>query len=54
MLPFVPEVQSIVPPITKKKPLLDKDEDTSSALTEEGMDVLLKGIAKLDFDHPRL
>ena len=54
MQPFVPEAQQTVPSNTKKKPLLDKEEDTSSESTEEDMDALLKGITELDFDHPRL
>lgn len=54
MQPFVPELQPTIPPSTEKKLLLDKDEDTSRKLMEEDMDVLLKGIGELDFDHPRL
>lgn len=54
MQPFVPEAQQTAPSNTEKKPLVDKEEDTSSKSTEEDMDVLLKGIAELDFDHPRL
>ena len=30
------------------------DVDTSSDLTEEDMNVLLKGLEDLDFDHPRI
>lgn len=45
MLPFIPEVQSTVPPSIEKQLLLDKDEETSSESMEEDMDVLLKGIA---------
>ena len=54
MQPFVLEVHPTVPLSTKKKPLPNKDEDTSSESTKEDMEVLLKGIAELDFDHPRL
>jgi hypothetical protein len=54
MSPFIPEAQQTAPSNTEKKPLLDKEEDTSSESMEEDMDVLLKGITKLEFDHPWL
>ena len=54
MQPFILEAQQTAPSNTNKKPLVDKEEDTSSESTEEDMDVLLKGIVELDFDHPRL
>jgi hypothetical protein len=54
MQPFIPEAQQIALSNTKKKPLPNKDEDTSSESIEEDMDVLLKGITKLNFNHPQL
>ena len=36
---------------TKKKTI---EVDTSSDLTEEDMNILLKGLEELDFDHPRI
>ena len=54
MKPFIPKAQQTAPSNTKKKPLSDKEEDTSSKSMEEDMDVLLKGITELDFDHPPL
>ena len=53
MQPFVIEAQLPTTSTTKKKPV-DKEDDTSSESTKEDMDVLLKGIVKLDFEHPRL
>lgn len=54
MLPFIPVVQLTIPPSTEKQSLPDKDEETSSKSMEEDMDVLLKVIEELNFDHPRL
>ena len=54
MEPFIPEAHQTTTSITEKKPIVDKEDDTSSESTEEDIDVLFKGITKLDFDHPRL
>ena len=53
MQPFLPEAQQTTTSTIEKKPI-DKEDDTSSELTEEDMDVLLKGITELEFEHPQL
>ena len=50
MQSFVLEAQTPTP--TPKKKLV-KDNSLSES-TEEDADVLLKGLAKLNFDHPRV
>lgn len=45
---FIAEVQTPMPTLEKKT----AEVDTSSDLTEEDMNVLLKGLEELDFDHP--
>ena len=50
MQSFVVEAQ--MPTQTPEKKTIDAD--TSSDLTEEDMNVLLKGLEDLDFDHPRI
>ena len=50
MQSFVSEAQT--PTLTlEKKPI---EDDSSSESTEEDIDVLFKGLAELDFDHPRI
>ena len=51
MQPFVPKAQQTATSTTKKK-LVNKEDDTSGESTEEDIDVLLKGITEIDFDHP--
>ena len=51
MQPFILEAQQTTTSTTTKKPV-DKEDDTSSESIEEDMDVLLKGIIELNFEHP--
>ena len=53
MQPFVSEAQQTTTSTTKKK-LVDREDDTSNKLREEDMDVLLKSIIELNFEHPQL
>ena len=48
MQSFVSEAQNPTPTPEKKT----VKDDSSSESTEEDIDVLLKGLAKLDFEHP--
>ena len=50
MQSFVPEAQTSMLTLEKKT----AEVDTSSDSTEEDMNVLLKGLEYLDFDHPRI
>ena len=50
MQSFVAEVQMPTPTPEKKT----DEVDTASDSTEEVMNVLLKGLEKLNFDHPRI
>lgn len=51
MHPFIPKSQQTATSTTKKKPIANKEEYTTSESTEEDMDVLLKGIVELNFEH---
>ena len=50
---FVSEAQHSMTSTSEKK-LVEKEDDSSSELIEEDMDVLLIGITELDFKDPRL
>ena len=53
MQPFMSEAQQTTTSAIEKK-LVDNEDDTSSESTEEDMDVLLKVMVELDFEHPHL
>ena len=50
MQSFVSEAQTLTP--TPEKKIVE--DDSSSELIEEDMNVLLKGLEELNFDHPRI
>ena len=53
MQPFVSKAQQTIMSTLEKK-IVEKAEDIMSKSTEEDMDVLIKGIVKIDFENPRL
>lgn len=50
MKSFVSEAHTSTSTLEKKSP--DKEDNMSSESTEEDIDILLKGITELDFEHP--
>ena len=50
MQTFAAEAQTPTPTLEKKT----NEVDTTSDSTEEDMNVLLKGLGELNFDHPRI
>ena len=50
MQSFASEAQTSM--LTPEKKSLEKEDDTSSESTKEDIDILLKGIVELEFEHP--